>query len=85
MKVPARFIRRNHRKATQHMQRHIYHMFMLHRCFSEMVKQMGQDGLRQWMKVNVPEITWDDVRMIMDHMENAPVSKELEQLLKEGA
>ena len=81
---PIKFIRSNHKRATKHMQQHIYHMFMLHRCFTEMVKQMGEAGFKQWMRVNVPEISWDDVQMIMDHMEKAPVSKELELLLQEG-
>lgn len=85
MSDPVKFIRSNHKKATHHMQQHIYHMFMLHRAFAEMKKTMGEAGLRQWMKVNLPDISWDDVQMIIKQMENAPLSKEMALLMEEGS
>jgi hypothetical protein len=72
-----RFIRQHYRASAAHMKKHVYHLFMLYRGITEMQRQIGEPGFQQWLKVHCPEIPWEDVKMVIDHVKNTPASDEL--------
>lgn len=70
-----RFVRLHYRAHERAMQKQMTHLFVLYRTCEEMRRELGDEGLRHWMRVHCPEIPWADFKQLFASARSASMRR----------